>query len=45
MTKIYRDSFRFFLSSLPLLLTFAAMIEGNLWVCSPGPRVPSPGQL
>ena len=35
MTKIYREPFRFFLSSLPTLLMFAAMIEGSLWVLQP----------
>ncbi len=35
MTKIYRDSFRFFLSSLPALLLFAVVIEGTLWVLQP----------
>jgi hypothetical protein len=35
MTKIYRESFRFFLSSLPVLLMFAVMIEGLLWFLQP----------
>lgn len=35
MRKIYLESFRFFLSSLPALLLFAALIEGLLWFLQP----------
>lgn len=35
MRKIYRDSFRYFLTSLPMLLGFAAMIEVALWIFQP----------
>jgi hypothetical protein len=35
MLKIYRESFAFFLSSLPALLLFAAVIEGLLWFLQP----------
>jgi hypothetical protein len=35
MTKIYRDSFRYFLASLPALLAFGALIEVLLWVLQP----------
>jgi hypothetical protein len=35
MTKIYCDSLRFFLTSLPGLLAFAATIEVMLWVLQP----------
>lgn len=35
MTKIYWDSLRFFLASLPALLLFALMIEGLFWVWQP----------
>jgi hypothetical protein len=35
MKQIYRDSFAFFLSALPALLAFAAMIEVLLWVLQP----------
>lgn len=32
MSKIYRDSFRFFLASLPALILFGAMIEIAFWL-------------
>lgn len=32
MSKIYRDSFRYYLSSLPVLLFFAAAIEIAIWL-------------
>lgn len=35
MAKIYRESFRFFFASLPVLLVFAAVIEGLFWVLKP----------
>lgn len=35
MTKIYRDSFRYFLTSLPALLAFGAVIEVTLWLLQP----------
>lgn len=35
MTKIYRESFRYFLASLQMLLAFAAMIEIALWIVQP----------
>lgn len=35
MRNIYLESFRFFLSSLPALLLFAALIEGLLWFLQP----------
>lgn len=35
MVKIYRESIRFFLVSLPALLFFGAMIEVTLWLLQP----------
>jgi hypothetical protein len=35
MVRIYRESFSFFVSSLPMLLAFALLIEGLLWVLQP----------
>ena len=35
MLKIYRESFAYFLSSLPALLFFAVVIEGLLWFLQP----------
>jgi lysylphosphatidylglycerol synthetase-like protein (DUF2156 family) len=35
MTKIYRESFHYFLRSLPILLGFAAVIEVGLWLLQP----------
>ena len=35
MTKIYRESFRYFLVSLPALLVFGALIEITLWLLQP----------
>jgi hypothetical protein len=35
MSKIYRESFGYFLSSLPVLMAFAVMIEAMLWVMQP----------
>ena len=35
MTKIYRESFLYFLASFPALLVFAALIEVSLWVLQP----------
>jgi hypothetical protein len=35
MSKIYRDSFRYFFASLPALVGFAAIIEVLLWVLQP----------
>jgi hypothetical protein len=35
MTKIYRESFGFFFSSLPILFAFAAVIEVFFWVFQP----------
>ncbi len=35
MVKIYRESFRYFLVSLPALLGFAALIEVALWLLQP----------
>ena len=35
MTKIYRESFGFFLASLPTLLLLAVVIEGLLWILQP----------
>jgi hypothetical protein len=39
MKKIYRESFGFFLSSLPALLLFAAVIEGLFWILQPKSEV------
>jgi hypothetical protein len=35
MTKIYHESFRYFLASLPALLAFGAAIEVTLWLLQP----------
>lgn len=35
MIKIYRESFRYFLASLPALLAFGAVIEVVLWLLQP----------
>ncbi|NJS39968.1 MAG: hypothetical protein HC783_14205 [Rhodobacteraceae bacterium] len=35
MVRIYRESFGFFVNALPMLLAFAALIEGLLWVLQP----------
>jgi hypothetical protein len=35
MVRIYRESFRFFLASLPVLIVYAAIIEVMLWVLQP----------
>ncbi len=35
MIRIYRESFRFFAATLPILLGFAGLIEGLLWVLQP----------
>lgn len=35
MLKIYRESLRYFLASLPALLIIAAVIEGLLWLLEP----------
>jgi hypothetical protein len=35
MVRIYRESFSFFASALPMLLAFAVLVEGLLWVLQP----------